>query len=103
MLGIVYVVLGLFLMYQGVGTLGFIDGFERLVLPALDKNLYCFMAGVAVGKFGIIVGLTAILLGIVYFFTSKKSEEVKNDNTKGKLSYFGIAVLYGVLSVVSIL
>lgn len=102
-LSLAYIISGILLVYQGIGTLGLIDGLTRVVIPAFNKNIYCFMAGVAVGKFGILLGLSAIFLGVVYLIISRKSEEVKNDNKKGRMSYFGIAMLFWIMCVVSLL
>lgn len=102
MIGVAFIVFGLFILWQSIGARHWFSWCVRVVIPKFNENLYCMVAGSAVCNFGIFLGVIGVLLGVVYLLDNKGVfKNSKSD--KGKMSYFGILVFMGIASAVTLL
>lgn len=102
MTSLVFILFGLFLIYQSIGAYNLISWLPQLVIPKFHANIYCAVVSNAVCSLGWLVGIAGVGLGICYML-EKKGIINTSEKMKGRGSYFGILVTMIIFSVFTIL
>lgn len=89
---------GLLLIWQWAGLYKIADWCNRLVIKAADRNAFCKVAGLILSKYGIIMGLIVLGLGVLFLV----DKDALKEGIKNRGSYVGILV-FGVVFAVGTL
>lgn len=96
---VLFVGLGLFLSWQGLGFYRVFSWCHQITLPAFDDNLFLAATGAIVGKYAVILGIISIVFGAIYVIDRK-------NNTKNALntaSYMTMLIFMFLFTIASVL
>lgn len=102
MTSLVFIVFGLFLIYQSIGAYNLVSWLPQIMISKFHANIYCATVSSAVCSLGWVVGIAGVGLGICYML-EKKGIINTSEKMKGRGSYFGILVTMIIFSVFTIL
>lgn len=83
---------GLLLIWQWAGLYKIANWCNRFVIKAADSNAFCKVVGLILSKYGIIMGLIALGLGVLFLV----DKDALKEGIKNRGSYIGILV-FGVV------
>lgn len=104
--GLIYVVFGLFNLWQWIGAHKWVTWINRITLARTHSNMYCAIVSDVICRYGVFLAAIGLSIGVLRLIASKRplwfyADEAKRD--KDNAGFLGILIALFVACILSVL